>query len=138
MLSTKFHGSLRHYEKKGLLGLSQRTIVFSAMALAVTVGVAAWAWAVLGLSYSSVQTPSMILASPFWCLAFVKIAGLRFEEWLPLELRHLKGENKLCYVPAGRMPEKKEKEKKDAVVSRSYGKLRARRGIELWGDGLEY
>lgn len=151
MLSIPIHKDISKYEQKIALGLTARTLTFSALALALGLAEGAYGWLVLGLS--AVEAPMMpvIMGSTvgLWILGYWKPLGLRFETFASLWLRHTFGTQRLCYqssVALGRAPRPEVGYAKDThlrvaglvrepKVQRHYERLRCRRGIELWEPG---
>lgn len=138
MLSVSIHRDLTKYKPKVFLGLTARTLIFTALAIAASVGLGAYLYYAQGIAYDEANIPIMAVSLPFWALGFIHPLGLELEEWLPLWLRHTFGTTKLFYSTKARyeasclIARTSSRKERHARLSKAYRWLRRRRGIEFY------
>lgn len=146
MLTVRVDQDLAEYKPKVYMGLTMRTIACIGAGLASSVAIAVFLTFVVGVPSTMALVFFWVPAIPATLVGFITPHGMRFEEWLPLYVRHASGAHRICYEsphaaagmkePAGGRGDRKES-RYARKRWRAFAKLAGRKGYELWSPGGE-
>lgn len=145
MLSVAVHKDVAEYQPKILGKLTLRTLVCIACALGASVLTAVYLEFVIGVSMDDWMVLVYAAGLPFWAAGFWRPHRMKFEQFVPLWLQHKFTNNRIFYTsslyrvgiatPHGERKAKENVDNASIPVSKSWGKLRRRKGIEAWCPG---
>jgi len=134
MLSVAVHKDVAEYQPKIIGKLTARTLICVGGALAFSVIGGCYIYFVLGLSVTDNIGIVYAVSLPFWLCGFYRPKGMKFEEFLPLWIRHKLSDNRLFYMPSmmklGYV--EKNSERKGMRYDKRYRKFIKSRGIEAY------
>lgn len=134
MLSVAVHKDVAEYQPKIIGKMTGRTLICVVGAVVLSLAAAVYVHFVLGLDVAKNAWIIYVVSIPFWLCGFYRPKGMKFEEFLPVWIRHKLSDNRLYYIPTmmkiGLVSEnKKGKGKK---YDKRYRKLLKSRGIEAY------
>ena len=142
MVTVPIHKDILAYEPKVAFILTQRTLVFTGVALAVALLVGWVTLGVMGLGTDVAIYPIMLVTLPIWFVGYCRPYKMKPEDLAPFWLRSMFTDQRLPYVSspnlAARLPISQVDAKirseryHNAVpqVQEHYAKLKRKRGIE--------
>lgn len=96
-ISVSVPKEIAEYHEKILFGLSIRQLVFSGVAIVLSVGLGALCTLVLKLSIDVTGYVIMLAATPIMALGFIRKDNMPLEAYLALYIRSRLGQNRLAY-----------------------------------------
>lgn len=143
MITVPVHKDVLSYEPKVIAVLTQRTLVFTGVAVGAGILTGALTMGVLGLPPEAAMYPIMLVALPIWAVGYLRPCGVKPEQlapywlrstFLPQQLTHVSNAHLKGRVPAAGLGRDAMTEGYANVsartVQRHYAKLRGIRGIE--------
>lgn len=142
MVTVPIHKDILAYEPKVAFILTQRTLTFTAVALAAAILVGWVTLGPMGLGTDVAIYPIMLVTLPIWFFGYCRPYKMKPEELAPLWLRSTFTSQQLAYVSTPNLASRLPVDQVDAKtrserycnavpqVQRHYAKLKRKRGIE--------
>lgn len=134
MLSVAVHKDVAEYQPKIIGKLTARTLICVAGALLLSLAGGCYIYFVLGLAVEDNIWIVYAVSLPFWLCGFFRPKGMKFEEFLPVWMRHQLSDNRLPFIPTmmklGYV--EKTEERKGKKYDKRYRKFTRTKGIEAY------
>lgn len=142
MVTVLIHKDILAYEPKVAFILTQRTLVFSGVAVAAAIAIGWVCMGVIGLDTDVAIYPIMLVCLPIFFLGYCRPLKMKPEDLAPFWLRGTFLPQQLTYVstpnltrrlPVSQVDARTRNERYDSApleVQRHYAKLKRTRGIE--------